>query len=307
MGLSITYAICVGIFAAIRLLNQDWMIGLLDVVLALFGLYVFVVVWQTRKTEFPALAMAIITVVGTIATIILKGPDQVYWAYPSVALVFYLLPTRQALVLWLISAAVILYLLIDLPTIKLVSIAMTLFITSFFCHVFSSKMHQQHARLRRAAHEDVLTQIKNRRAFNRDTELLESSTQPESAILFDLDHFKKVNDYFGHATGDRVLKQATEAVKAQLDHPELLYRIGGDEFAILCPGEDFNHAYQLAKDIHQQFNAGALHEEHGLTLSMAVSQKEYNESVREWLGRLDSALFKAKKSGRDCIIKAVRY
>lgn len=307
MGLSLTYAICVGIFAAIRLLNQDWTIGLLDVILALFGLYVFLVVWRTGKTDFPALAMAIITVAGTIATIILKGPVQVYWAYPSVALMFYLLPTRQALVLWLISVVVILYLLIGLPTIEYISVAMTLFVTSFFCHLFSAKMHQQHARLRQAAHEDVLTQVRNRRAFNRDTTQLEASTQPESAILFDLDHFKKVNDYFGHATGDQVLKQATAMVLSKLHDPELFYRIGGDEFAILCPGKDFNHTYHLAKEIHQHFKTGPLHDEHGLTLSMAVAQKEYNESVREWLSRLDSALFKAKKSGRDCIVKAVRY
>ncbi len=307
MGLSLTYAICVGIFAAIRLFNQEWVVGVLDVVLALFGLYVFVVVWQTRNTTFPAYAIAIISVVGTIATIILKGENQIFWAYPSVALMFYLLPTKQALILWSIAAVVILGLLIDLPTIKLVSIAMTLFITSFFCHLFSSKMYQQHDRLRNIANEDVLTKVKNRRAFNQDTELLKASDTVESAILFDLDNFKKINDYFGHAKGDEVLKQASQLVKGWMQVPGNLYRIGGDEFAILCQGQNFNHAYQLASQIHESFNASELHEQHGITLSMAVAQKESDESIREWLSRLDSALYKAKKSGRNQIVKAIRY
>ncbi len=307
MGLSLTYAICVGIFAAIRLFNQDWVIGFLDVVLALFGLYVFVVVWRTRNTVFPAYAIAVISVVGTIATIILKGENQIFWAYPSVALMFYLLPTKQALILWSIAALVILGLLIDLPTIKLITIAMTLFITSFFCHLFSSKMYQQHDRLRNIANEDVLTMVKNRRAFNHDTALLENSGEKESAILFDLDNFKKINDYFGHAKGDEVLKQASQFVKGMMSDQGKLYRIGGDEFAILCQGEDFDHAYQLATKIHAAFSSCELNEQHGLTLSMAVAHKESDETIMDWLGRLDSALYKAKKSGRNQIVKAIRY
>jgi len=307
MGLSLTYAICVGLFSLIRYLSEDYVIAVLDLVLALFGLYVFFHVWRTRTTEFPGLAIAIISVAGTIATIILKGPDQVYWAYPSVALVFYLLPTRQALTLWSISALVILYLLIDLPLIKLVSIAMTLFITSFFCHLFSSKMYQQHARLRQIANEDVLTMVKNRRAFNQDTQKLEHSDQQVSAILFDLDNFKQVNDYYGHATGDQVLREATSLVTDLIGQGGCLYRIGGDEFAVMCPGCDFDHAYQLAKKLHEFFAASEINEQYKITLSLAVAHKEQGETVRDWLHRLDNALYKAKKSGRDQIVKAIRY
>lgn len=306
MGLCITYALCVGIFAVIRLVNEEWLVGIMDAVLAAFGFYIFYHVWRTRNPDFASYAIAFVSVLGTIATIILKGPGQVFWAFPSVALVFYLLPTKHALILWSITAVVILSLLIKLPLIELVTISMTVFITSFFCHLFSSKMHHQHNRLRIIANEDVLTKIKNRRAFNHDTNLLTESDEHESGILFDLDKFKKVNDYFGHAKGDEVLKEAADFVKKQINQAGVLYRIGGDEFAILCQGKDFNHAYQLAKNIHQTFNQCKLNKEHGITLSMAVGQKESDESVSEWLGRLDSALYKAKKSGRDQIIKAMR-
>ncbi|MCB1582407.1 MAG: GGDEF domain-containing protein [Marinicella sp.] len=307
MGLSLTYAVCVGIFAVIRYYKAEYPVAMMDTVLALFGVYVFALVWRTRSTHLPSMAISFISVFGTIATISLKGPEQIYWAYPSVALVFYLLPTRQAVILWTVSAVFILYQLIDLSALKLVTIVMTLFITSFFCHLFSSTMTEQHERLRKIANQDVLTQVKNRRAFNQDTSFLEDFHGIVSAILFDLDNFKQVNDFYGHAKGDKVLKTASVFVNKVIENKGVLYRIGGDEFAVLCEGQDFNHAYQLAKEIYQSVSESDINQQHNITLSLAVAQKEHNESVKEWLGRLDSALYKAKKSGRNQIVKSVRY
>lgn len=307
MGLSLTYAVCVGIFAAIRFYHAEYTVAAMDAVLAVFGLYVFALVWKTRTTMLPAIAISVVSVFGTIATIALKGPEQVYWAYPSVALVFYLLPTRQAIILWSVSALIIIYQLIDLPTLKLVTIAMTIFITSFFCHLFSSTMSDQHEKLRKIANQDVLTHIRNRRAFNQDTSHLENYHDHVSAILFDLDNFKQVNDFYGHAVGDEVLQDSTEFVQTVIANNGVLYRIGGDEFAVLCEGQGFNHAYQLAKRIYDTFAESKISQQHKITLSLAVAQKESGETIKEWLGRLDSALYKAKMSGRNKIVKSVRY
>ncbi len=307
MGLSLTYAVGVGVFAVIRYYKAEYTVAMMDSVLALFGLYVFALVWKTRNTTLPAFAISVISVFGTIATIALKGPEQVYWAYPSVALVFYLLPTRQAIILWTLSALIILYQLIELPTLKLVTIAMTIFITSFFCHLFSSSMSEQHERLREIANQDVLTEIRNRRAFNQDTSNLENYDGLVSAILFDLDNFKQVNDYYGHAVGDDVIKDTSDFVHGVVANDGNLYRIGGDEFAVLCEGQDFNHAFQLAKQIYEAFSVSDISQQHKITLSLAVAQKESGETIKEWLGRLDSALYKAKMSGRNQIVKSVRY
>lgn len=307
MGLSLTYAICVGIFAVFRFVNGEWLVGAFDGLLSLFGFYVFFLVWKTHNAELPGYAIAFISVVGTIATIVLKGPYQIFWAFPSAALVFYLLPTKHALILWSISALIILGLIRELPMIQLVSISMTLLITSFFCHLFSAEMQNQHDRLRRIANEDVLTKIRNRRAFNQDTVALNESVYALSGILFDLDNFKQVNDYFGHSAGDEVLIETTEFVSEMLQEEDRLYRIGGDEFAILCDNRDFDYAYQLSKEIHQAFGKSQINQSHNVTLSMAVAQKEKGEEINDWLGRLDSALYQAKRSGRNQIIKSIRH
>ncbi|MCX7553490.1 GGDEF domain-containing protein [Marinicella sp. S1101] len=302
-----TYAICVGLFAVIRFANDEWIVGVFDSILALFGLYVFFLVYKTRNADLPAYAIAIISIIGTIATIILKGTTQVYWAYPSVALVFYLLPPKHGILMWSISAVIILFLIRDLPLIQLISISMTLFITSFFCYFFAAKMEQQHIRLRKIANEDVLTGTLNRRAFNQATEALKGSDKPQSGILFDLDNFKQVNDYFGHATGDQVLEKSVEFVAAMLKKEDQFFRIGGDEFAILCKDRDFDYAYKLALEVHQAFSRSEIKQQHHLTLSMSVAQKEPDEDIIEWLNRLDSAMYHAKKSGRNQIIKAIRH
>lgn len=307
ISLSLTYALCVSVFAVIRFFNQELVVAAFDAVLALFGLYVFAVVWRTRNVEMPSYAISVISVVGTMATIMLKGSGQIFWAFPSAALVFYLLPPRHALMIWSLTAIVILVLIRELPGIQLVTICMTFFITSFFCHLFSSKMQQQHDRLRDIANEDVMTKMKNRRAFNHDTELLVESDGIRSGILFDLDNFKEVNDYLGHAKGDEVLQQTAVFVSDMLKKQHQLYRIGGDEFAILCIDKDFNYSYQLAQEIHRTFGNSELNKQHNITLSMAVAQMEADETVNDWLGRLDSALYKAKRSGRNQIIKAIRH
>jgi len=307
MGLSLSYAVGVALFSVIRYFNHEYVVAAFDLALAALGLLVFIYVFKTRSTQLPALAIAVISVSGTIATIALKGVEQTYWVYPSAALVFYLLPARQAMFIWIISAAIILYELKDLPAIHLLSIAITIFITSFFCHLFSTTMHDQHKRLSYIANQDVLTQVNNRRAFNQDTEKLEPYSGFVTAILFDLDNFKQVNDTYGHAIGDQVLKEVSEFVNDIVINNGHLYRIGGDEFAIICLEKDFAFAYQLAQTIYQAFNQSQIYDEHNITLSLAVAQKEMDESIKEWLNRLDSALYKAKKSGRNQIVKAIRY
>ncbi len=307
MTLGLTYAVCISVFAVIRLLNQEWGVAILDLLLASIGLLVFSHVWISGNAEKYAYVIAVISIIGTIATLVLKGSGQIYWAYPSVAMVFYLLPNKQALFLWAIAALTVLFILRDLPAIQLITIGMTLFTTGFFCYLFSAKMASQHARLVHIAYEDALTQVFNRRAFNRDTNELATSNDTESAIIFDLDKFKQVNDFFGHGIGDDVLKSASQFVKSIIGKECQMYRIGGDEFALLCTGKDFNYTYQLANKIHTEFNQSAVNKEHHITLSMAVAQKHTDESIKEWLGRLDSALYQAKKSGRNQVVKAIRY
>jgi diguanylate cyclase (GGDEF)-like protein len=151
---------------------------------------------------------------------------------------------------------------------------------------------------------DPLTGLLNRQGlFDRFEELrlqALATAAPISVVLFDLDHFKRVNDLLGHDVGDRLLREVAETVRQTLRKFELVYRIGGEEFLILLPGmaewEAENVAQQLRLAIARLELAGGA----AITASFGVSGAAGEEIDFEALyRRADEALYEAKRGGRD--------
>lgn len=128
-----------------------------------------------------------------------------------------------------------------------------------------------------------------------------------SAILLDLDHFKRINDQHGHPVGDRALCAAVQAVAPQLRGDDLLGRVGGEEFLVLLPNTGRAAALQLAERLRQALAdttvptaTGSLH----LSASFGVAELHYGEDDGAWYHRIDSALYAAKHQGRNCVVGA---
>lgn len=151
---------------------------------------------------------------------------------------------------------------------------------------------------------DPLTGICNRRAFfEHATEACREAEQrgPLSVILFDVDHFKKINDLCGHAAGDEAIRSI--AAGAQRTH-HIVGRLGGDEFAVLLPGYGLADAVATAEALRQNFAALILRTKDGharLTCSFGVSEWQLGDSIDDVMRRADLALYRAKSEGRDCI------
>ncbi len=152
------------------------------------------------------------------------------------------------------------------------------------------------------AYYDKLTQIYNRAKFrNILEEFINFSNRyktPLSLIYFDLDHFKDINDTYGHEKGDFVLKEAVKVVKKHLRESDIIGRWGGEEFLILLPNTDKKGALKVAENIRKAIEK---HSFDGLklTISFGVTEFNFNESIDEFIDRADMALYKAKKSGRN--------
>jgi len=162
--------------------------------------------------------------------------------------------------------------------------------------------------LERLSQVDVLTGLANRRYFMvlAEQELARATRyrDPLSVFMMDIDHFKVVNDTYGHQTGDLVLKQLGSLCREALREIDRVGRIGGEEFAVILPHTDGARALEVAERLRQIVADTAVALEHGLplhiTLSIGVTTLAGSgTNLDTLLGQADSALYEAKRSGRN--------
>lgn len=152
---------------------------------------------------------------------------------------------------------------------------------------------------------DPLTNIYNRRFFmeilEQEAERTKRNKKPFSLIMFDLDHFKNVNDHFGHAAGDMVLKKVAETVKGRIRKTDYFARWGGEEFIILLPETSLNNAVNLAEELRRQISTMELEGIESVTASFGVTEYKDNDTIDTVLLRVDNMLYEAKNNGRNCV------
>ena len=159
-------------------------------------------------------------------------------------------------------------------------------------------------RLWNAANRDVLTNAYNRRfgeeILTREIGLAEQEGVPLSIIYFDIDHFKPINDEYGHGAGDKILMALADCVVQRLRQSDYLIRWGGEEFLIVLPGTPQANAGKVAEALCGRIAATDF--EHGpgsITISAGVGEYQPGEGVRDWVNRVDEALYAAKEGGRN--------
>jgi diguanylate cyclase (GGDEF)-like protein len=158
-----------------------------------------------------------------------------------------------------------------------------------------------------AALTDPLTGIANRRAFMTFAERVFSRSgrdkSPISLLVFDLDHFKAINDTFGHSTGDQALQIFAGVLSRLLRPSDFAGRIGGEEFAVVLPGCDIEAAFAIANRVRAAFqgDAGFVDGQSiGATVSVGVASTSVQEqSLHDIIVNADTALYQAKSLGRN--------
>lgn len=163
-------------------------------------------------------------------------------------------------------------------------------------------------RLQTLVSTDFLTGIANRRFFDESGErilqYMKREASPVSVIIFDLDHFKKVNDVLGHDAGDLVLQGIVAPVEEVLRPLDLFCRYGGEEFLVLLPGAALDEAAAIADRIRQRIEEFEVHYHQQtihVTVSLGVAQWDGSQRLDELVNAADKALYDAKHSGRNCV------
>ena len=159
--------------------------------------------------------------------------------------------------------------------------------------------------LRAQARTDALTGSLNRAAFDEAVDQAvahaRSSRRPLSLIMYDMDHFKQINDAYGHATGDRALRESTRCVRELLRRDDDVFRIGGEEFVVLLPETDIETACDVAERIRRGVASCDIQPGAALSVSLGVAEYLPNEAPGDCLRRLDRHLYAAKNAGRNCV------
>lgn len=167
----------------------------------------------------------------------------------------------------------------------------------------TEEMRRKNTLLSRDIVKDMLTGIYNRSYL--DTKIIEETKRVNrydgklSMIYFDLDHFKVVNDTYGHEKGDAVLKKITLVVSSKIRGSDIFARWGGEEFAILMPNTDFQSAMAVAEKLRASIEL-TVHPAVGkVTASFGVAEYIPNECIVNWFNRADNELYRAKTNGRN--------
>jgi diguanylate cyclase (GGDEF)-like protein len=175
----------------------------------------------------------------------------------------------------------------------------------------SNDLAAANARIEELAQLDELTGALNRRYImrfvNDEIAKVQRSAGTSCVAIIDLDHFKKINDRFGHPVGDEVLRGFAHAIFADIRMIDRFGRQGGEEFLLLLPDTDMDHAVQILdrlRDRIAQLDWATVSPDLSLTISAGVSTIRPNDTAEDVLARADRALYSAKDAGRNRVFAA---
>ena len=163
----------------------------------------------------------------------------------------------------------------------------------------------------RAALQDKLTGLNNRAALDnsltREVDLAQRQHTSLPLVVLDIDHFKTVNDSYGHSVGDLALRTLPDSIIDTLRRSDIAFRYGGEEFTLVLSNTDKASAHLVAERIRvaaSQLSCNDGARNFGFTLSLGVSELEQGEHITTFFDRADQALFQAKKLGRNNTVSA---
>ncbi|HEX4857840.1 MAG TPA: GGDEF domain-containing protein [Usitatibacteraceae bacterium] len=259
-----------------------------------------------RPPPIPHELVAIPAAVAVVGAIFVHGIVGLFWTFSIVLYAHFVLRRPLAL---LVSAAFFVFVVAisvsQFGAAVAIRAALSLLITIMLINiVLDALVHVQRKMLDLTA-TDALTGAANRR--NLEASLVHAAARatrsgaPQTLLLFDIDHFKDINDLHGHSVGDQVLRQLVELVNQRAREVDLLFRIGGEEFLLLATDTRLGDGLVLAEALRREVTNASWPQQHPVTISLGVAEYVAGESWEAWIKRADVALYRAKHAGRNAV------
>jgi len=305
--------LCVTPYGLYRLYTGNIVVGIADLLMVTCAIIATRKAWRSGDTVKPGLFMAVVFCIGAVLVCINLGVDGLFWVYPFLVFIFFLVSPLKAFALLVTMLLVLLSYAMWRPgsvfdsQFQMTSFMVTTTISSVFAFIFAYRAQVQRQELKRLATTDSLTGASNRRTLNDQLAVaiyeFTKSARQYGLILLDLDHFKQINDNHGHKVGDQKLIELIPVLKSMLRSQDQVFRFGGEEFVVLVadtrPADLNKLAEKLRAGVEQRM---MLPDGSYLTTSIGVAQLQPGEDWEAWLHRADMALYQAKHLGRNQVV-----
>ena len=305
--LSAFAVITISPFVYLRWLEGDLLMAFIDglIVVIMFAFFVFV--YRSRKVNTAKIILSSFLAISIVTIVAIRGQSHLFWLYPCMIAFYYMLPARPAGIICFIAIALIAFILFPIvSSLDFLTITFTLFLTASFSYVIFNNYSKTNHQLALLASIDPLTLSGNRRALDKKlTKILadqKRTPSKSSLLLLDLDHFKKINDNYGHANGDQVLIELVELIKKFTRPLDSLYRYGGEEFIVLPLTVDLLEAKLVAENLREKIAQSKFANDISITVSVGVAEYRAGETAEAWISRADAALYLAKDLGRNRVV-----
>lgn len=261
-------------------------------------------VWVTRQVRVTGILLTVFYMCGMVTAVYASDAALIYWAFPTTTAAYFLVKPREAAFISLVALIALQPIMIaSVASVEQVGILVALTLNNIFSYVVARNMQLNAHELAQQATRDSLTGAGNRRLFDEKVlELIamqDRDKTPTSLVILDIDNFKTINDRFGHIRGDEVLINLAGLLRERLRKGDGLYRLGGEEFAIVANQADQAMALGLAEELRELVETSDLVPAMKVTISLGVAECDAADDARTWFEKADAALYQAKNRGRN--------
>jgi len=291
-------------FAVKNIIQGQYLLGVLTALTMVIALLNSISIKKKDRELLPSWIAFLFIYSVLLYAITSTGDSALFWFYPFFFVVFFLYEPFVARI-EVITAFVILvpytyYLFgFDLA----IRFSFSLFMLCFYCDLLVGIQTRLQDRMTELVIRDSLTSAFNRRHMNSciQTAIEEAKRGlgPVSLLMLDIDHFKNINDSFGHESGDQVLKQLVSILHKRQRRIDYVFRAGGEEFVVMLRNTELKEAVLLAEELRNNVEEEEWIEDQKVTISLGAAQYQSGESADDWLKRADDQMYEAKKQGRN--------
>lgn len=294
-------------FAFYRFYIGDIVAGIVDILVLASIVASFTYAWRTGDTLNGGRCLGVIVCAGGVAVGSVLGINGAFWLFPASLTSYFLCPYRFAATINALALLILSTIGSAFDTTEQMwSFITTSLVVNACAYIFAVRHHSQHQKLQLLATHDPLTGARNRRALSADLENAVKNARQSglsyALVMLDLDHFKRINDEYGHHTGDHILRQCAEVLRRHIRESDQLFRFGGEEFTLLMAGVSDNGLHAVVDKLRQALQNALATPGGSVTASFGVALLKPDEHWESWVARADNALYLAKDRGRNCVV-----